>query len=158
MVVNHLSSGSGLAPNISLEHLLKGFSWKKFHKGLKKRNPEYFDKVIASVQHFIEGMCGDCNTKIDHDYLNGEPVSDCDLNRHLLNYLMRKDREHWENREYSNEEKPRWQWNYVNNMLRTLKRMRNDEAVFLLPDKDVRCAEEFISGLKVPPIDRCYLL
>jgi len=140
---------TGIAPRTDFKRAWKNFMWYSFHYTLERRDKEALDKVISSVETTIKAV-----TDIEKNFWIFETghIREIDIGRHLLHYL--KEIESEELKQSCRDIRNRYQWNQVHNILRYLKRVRNDEAPYLLPREDRELAQGFIKRLEHPPREK----
>lgn len=141
----------GFGPHFSFPTIVKGLNWQDFYYDLKDRKPEAFDKVIRSLERLTEPT--------SEEWLDEEMRDEHDINVTELKIAIKLDqyfRELTYGQKISIEDKAKLTWNWGNNILRCLKRIRNDEAPFQLPYEDKELTFGFIERMAVPPINPLY--
>lgn len=147
-----------VAPHYDILSQFSYLAWHNFHGKIIKRDKASLDKVIDVIDATIKGIFPQ---SWHEEYMNaseesvwdGEKrfVTHLDISQNLIDYLNSETNE----QEIINlEEGNRFQWNAASNILRGLKRMRDNEPVFLLPEKDKRLLAGFINRLNSPPLER----
>ena len=145
---------SCIGPYTSLQQRIIDDTWKSFYEKLIKRDKDSLDKVIRSVEYVISAMTKDPNEELDKkwveellkDMSSKEIITKLKINSHLQSYVEDKGREYGIKDVF---ELKRFYWNSVNDILRCLKKIRNDEAPFI-PCKDYQLTHGFVERLSMP--------
>lgn len=149
-------TAEALGPQISYEDGKKSLDWNAFGQGVLKNNHPEIDKVtevvydiVSSInneyysakvfkkrsQEHLELLCG----KRAHEFEGF--VTHLDISHHFLDYVRRE----------IGESTNKLLWNSLNNILRVLKRKRNNEPLYLLPKEDLKLTRGFLEKLSQPP-------
>jgi len=139
-----------MLPDQSLKQMMAERAWEKFHRDILNRGSS-IDKVIDVAQKGAESIIEDKFELWDDTFSSGYGVKKQAIFTHLLNHIIKQYRENFVSDPHDKQEVNRFVWNTANNLIRCLKRIKNDEAPFLLPYEDKKQTLEFIESLKCPP-------
>jgi len=146
-----LESGLKLNPFKAFEAGRKYRAWENFYKDILNKGPaltkliDYLEKVVKSMS-----LKKIKTNNIFQEFLDLHEegyVTDLEINDLFLKYISKNTPEG-----LKGDERNKYQWNTVNNLLRTLKKIKTDEALFLLPYEDKKLTTEFIEQFRFPNI------
>jgi hypothetical protein len=152
-----MTQAVGCFPHKSVDDMSKEMAWHNFYYKLTyKRNDaerkEALEKVIQTVEKSIPALLENKFEQWDDSFSN-EHVTKSKISEHFFNYLAHVWRRNFDCTAKNDTETKRIMWNYMNNILRCLKRIKNDEAPFMLPYEDKKLTLDFIERLNCPPPD-----
>ncbi|MEK6935804.1 MAG: hypothetical protein AABW67_03380 [Nanoarchaeota archaeon] len=143
-----------IGPDIDYKHVLESFEWERFHEKLISKDKRELGMVIGVLQDLINQERNPLSNKKSNLNLSKElskNVSGFDIINHLKSYLRFKEEEFNFGDDYRRG-KDRFQWNYANNILRSLKHIHQGTE-FLLPYENIKTTLEFIDTLQRPHVD-----
>ena len=137
-----------IAPDISSKQRSRLGAWSSFYSKLMEKDKESLDLVIDAIDVLKRRTCGEENDEklwqsIDRD--RDKYVNRFEIQSHLMGYLWRK------RCDLEIDDGDKFLWNAMNDISRCLKRIRHDEAPFLLPYQDQKLTLGFLDRLENPP-------
>ncbi len=132
-------------PHRSPEQRLRELNWRFFYNKLMERDEKSLNLVIETLDGLIESVSDESKSNERISYFVRQSLrkqynaNGLDIQGHLLRYLGT-----------NNYFGDRSCWNAIHDISRCLKRVRDDEAVYLLPDKDKELTSGFLERLKYP--------
>ena len=144
---------AGFMPKYSRKDWLKKHLWEEFYFDLKEAKAKALDKVITPLEDMIKDVSGfkefDYDKSLQESLRGDKNVKRGEIVSHILTYLYQKNFEAGiEDLDLGNI----FMWNNTNNILRYLRRIRNDEPALRLPHPDKELALGLIERLRAPPI------
>jgi len=134
----------------SFRDILKKLRWENLHKDVLNKGKS-IDRIIEVTQLLIDEIFDD--KEKESGLLIGELVKDIpavEIRKHFINSVIRfynKEGEHY------GDERGRSYWNLSHNLLRGLRKYKDDAGFYLLPEEDQKLTLDFIGKLKHPPRD-----
>jgi hypothetical protein len=131
--------------------------WSGFYEELMQAKPKALDKVIGILENCIQCERGIKVPNFFDDEAYKDDKGNCLFIRnrgifyHFYNFITRKTYE--AKLERNSEQGKKYGWNLACNLLRTLKRTRDNEAPYLLPQQDRDNLAEFIERIATTPIN-----
>lgn len=137
-----------IGPNLSMREWSNISAWSDFHQDILNKGKS-LDRVIDVLQNIINRFNGRDEEDIyQEEMFRKPPVGNCEIRKHFVGYMgdiiSEEGLLHFP-------EGKRISFNYANNILRCLKRIRDDEAPFQLPYLDKKLTEGFIQRLRSRP-------
>jgi len=139
-----------VGPYVGGEATRKSWAWDNFYQSVLDRG-EGLDKVISVVEHLLDSFDDNNAENIFMDVLDDKCyVSNGEIFSHLHDYIAQAEDSAGIPKE-DLEARMRYELNTVSNILRCLKRIKNNEPTYLLPNEDRRSTQDFIERLRFAP-------
>ncbi len=110
--------------------------WRYFYKKVKEGNKESIDLVLRAL-NFSENLKDALPLFIEEDEVSSLDIFDC-----FMDYYA-----------HSGRERGKETWNFHGDLVRYLRRLRDNEPLYLLSEEEQKIGYGFVEALKTSPLE-----